>query len=173
MSRTPRVIDGDPTTFNANGAGVLPGDVVMDFSGAVPGVSIIERTAPTTNTRVLLAPASSIPVLPVADVVVVSQSSTGPGNLTVRWAITNLGAPAVNRGVSLAMESDGIVGWALSLGALVMHTTALDLLALGMASALGLVELTINGVPGSTVLYILQTNGGVGVVDSGSVVLPV
>jgi len=54
MSRTPRVINADPTGFNPNGAGVGPGDVVVDFSGVTPRVGVVVRASALVNTIALL-----------------------------------------------------------------------------------------------------------------------
>lgn len=170
---TPVVIDGNPNTYVVTTPGVAPGSIIVDMSGGVPGVAVVERTNPTTNVRVVLAPASAIPVIPSEDLVVPSSSSTGPGNITLTLNILQGGVPAADRGVSLALEADNIVGFTPTVGSLVVQDTAVALLALGRASVGGVVAVEIDGPAGTTIEFVLQTNGTTGITDSGSVVLPV
>lgn len=78
----PVIINGNPNTYPLTG---LPaGAMILDMTGAVPGVALVVRSGPTTNSRYLLASTAD---LGGTDTVEVSESSSGAGVRSLAFSV--------------------------------------------------------------------------------------
>ncbi len=143
------VVDGNPNTYPLDG--LIPGTLIVDMSGAISDrIAVVVRSGPTTNARLILAGGAAL----AADSIALVQSSTGAGNRTLQFTVTQNGSPRASVRMLLSLTSTqtvtdvtATVGTAVSVG------TATGLDVVGRANGSGVWTVSITDTTGATLTY--------------------
>jgi hypothetical protein len=155
MSLTTRSIYGNPLLVAPVPAGYHCGDLVVDQTGAVPGFTVLVGPflAPIP---VYVDPAALALLVP--DVITLTTTSTGPGNLAILATITNPAAAVVGRSLQLGFAASAPVLASSSIGQLALSATPVEGTGIGRATP-DTLNIIFNGASGTTVEVILSTLG--------------
>lgn len=163
-----RLFDGTTTSIPATTPTVSPGDFLTDYSGTTPGMWRCQVSG-GVNTWVQVGE----PYTPPAqDVITLTTSSTGAGNRTLTFTVTQGGSAAVSRGLVCGLEAELAISPTALTGSAILLAVPNLLHFIGRASAGGVFAVTLEGQSGDSVAYNVQTNGPTGATLSGSATIP-
>lgn len=168
MSLTTRSIYGDPLLSAPVPAGYHCGDLVVDQTGAVPGFTVLVGPA-LAPIPVYVNPAALARLVP--DVITLTTTSTGPGNLTILATITNPTGPVVGRSLQLGFGASAPVLASSSVGLLALSATPVEGTGVARAPA-NTLNIIFDGPSGTAVDVILSTLGPSSSFATLSTVLP-
>lgn len=149
---SPRLINGNPSTFNPNAASardVRPGDLVVDLSGAVPGAAVVVGTPGAFSLQSVGSgggPQQSAVALKVT-----TPGAAGTARITATVTDPGPGTPIVGAIVQLTVVSPsamtaGVAGPVGAVaGSVLDGDTATSLILLGKTGAVGVCDFDVSG----------------------------